>query len=490
MKISQKILLGFLLVFVLISLSGVRTSIDYGRILDTFGRLMDHDLAAIDTVEEMEKVLLEMNFSILLHEHMISENVRKGFQDGQRHWISLRNQLAENINTDPVARKLLIQLDQATQEWINSAERKLLSKGEDPLILPVLDTLRPLYRKLLTHQRSRLYESYNSSKATIEQVGELAWTLRAGAVVVGLLTCAIVVQSVKGPLDRLIRATEDIAAGRFEPLTTTSKDEISKLTHSFNSMSRSLKERTQALEEQRRLAIQASELKTEFLANTSHELRTPLNTIIGYTQLILEGLARNKEEEQGYLRTIQQSSKHLLALINDVLDIARIESGQMKLELEPVLIRGVFDPLEKHMRLPAQKKKLSLHVRCTPEDLCVRANPGRLNQVLLNIVGNAIKFTETGQVEISAEPDEKTHRVLFTVRDTGVGVPKEKQSLLFQKFVQTDGSLTRARGGTGLGLALSRTLLNLMKGTIELQSEGHGKGTTVIFTLPRETDLR
>jgi len=217
-------------------------------------------------------------------------------------------------------------------------------------------------------------------------------------------------------------------------------------------------------------------------------LRTPLNTIMGYTQLILDGLARTPQEERGYVSTIQQSSKHLLSLINDVLDVARIEAGQMQLELTPVSVKQVFEQVEGHMRLPAREKGLQLKVFTPMKDLWVRAHPGRLSQVLLNLVGNAVKFTSSGGIDVEAKLNKDNTQVCFTVKDTGIGISPEKQERLFQKFVQADGSTTRHFGGTGLGLALSKTLLELMGGAIQFHSDGEGKGTTVTFMLEREMD--
>jgi signal transduction histidine kinase len=161
---------------------------------------------------------------------------------------------------------------------------------------------------------------------------------------------------------------------------------------------------------------------------------------------------------------------------------------QMKLTLEPVLIREVFHQVEKHMGLPADKKGLRFLTELKESDLKVHAHPGRLTQVLLNLVGNSIKFTDSGSVVLNATMSSDQKQVRIHVTDTGIGIPLQRQDRLFQKFVQADGSMTRHFGGSGLGLALSKTLLKLMKGEIELQSEGEGKGTQVTVILNREAN--
>jgi signal transduction histidine kinase len=482
-KISQKILLGFLLVCVFVSLSGVPTSLYYVKIINAVLDVKDRDLKALDLLHEMERLMLEMDASLSRKTNLPKDQLLKHLQEYEKHWSILRSELPEFLPNDQITTQQLLEIDENKNDWFDGIEKFLRSGSKDYDRLPNIDDLQEIYNRCLSLQDDRLSRDYDTSVHAVEQTGELEWALRLIAILVGLITCIVVIRSVKQPLQRLMKATQEISEGRFEKVPALSGDELGQLTKSFNAMSQSLHERTMALEEQRRLAIQASELKTEFLANTSHELRTPLNTIIGYSQLILEGLARNREEELKYLSTIQQSSKQLLALINDVLDIARIEAGQMVLDLQPVSVQQVFEYVEEHMRLPAQKKGLDLNVSVEKGVDCARAHAGRLNQVLLNLMGNSIKFTSAGSVNLSAKLVSNGKLVCFMVRDTGIGIPPEKQHRLFQKFVQADGSMTRSYGGTGLGLALSKTLLELMEGSIELFSEGEGKGVTITFYL-------
>jgi signal transduction histidine kinase len=242
-------------------------------------------------------------------------------------------------------------------------------------------------------------------------------------------------------------------------------------------------------------AEEASRLKSEFLASTTHELRTPLNSIIGFLKLILDGMADDPEEQREFIEEAYKSSLHLLNLINDILDLAKVEAGKMDLELGTVELDEIFQAVENLTRPQAQQKNLNLKI-CYPQTLTpvtLYGNYQRLLQVMLNLVGNAIKFTHEGGIVMSAEVVKKKVKhhgqefpgmVKISVADTGIGVSLEKQAKLFEKFVQVDGSRTKAYGGTGLGLAISQKLVDAMGGQVDFYSMGEGLGSTVTFTVP------
>jgi len=251
----------------------------------------------------------------------------------------------------------------------------------------------------------------------------------------------------------------------------------------------------QELEQAKKLAEDASRLKSEFLASTSHELRTPLNGIIGFLRLILDGMVDSPEEQREFLEESHRSALHLLNLINDILDIAKIEAGKMELDFTDFPLEELFEDADKKTRPLAQQKGLSFEFQLPPsrEPIIIYGNYQRLLQVMLNLIGNAIKFTHEGGVTIGAEVLKKKSAinqqefpgtVLIRVADTGIGVPLEKLDKLFHNFSQVDGSRTKSYGGTGLGLAISQKLIETMGGTINFFSMGEELGSTVTFTVP------
>ncbi|HEY9762707.1 MAG TPA: sensor histidine kinase [Trichocoleus sp.] len=279
--------------------------------------------------------------------------------------------------------------------------------------------------------------------------------------------------------------------------------ELQNLAMVFTSMIKRLEERAQELRHAWQDAQIANQLKSEFLANTSHELRTPLNAIIGCIRLVKDDCCDSREEEMEFLERADNAAIHLLRIINDILDIAKIESGTLALKPETSDLRAIVQEVIDLQTIHIQQKQLAL-VQSEPESpVWVLADRAKLKQVLLNILYNAVKFTDMGQVSIDIQiqleadvpleqPDYVQRvgidiplpRVLVVVSDTGIGVDPQQQHRLFKPFVMVDGSTTRRFEGTGLGLAISKNFMDLMGGSIHLYSEGIGKGTTVILTLP------
>lgn len=249
------------------------------------------------------------------------------------------------------------------------------------------------------------------------------------------------------------------------------------------------------LEAARQKAEAASRLKSEFLANVSHEIRTPLNGMIGFLKLILEGMTDDPEEQHQFVAEAHHLSIHLLHIINDILDIAKIEAGKIELVCSAVRLNELFDDVENFIRPQAELKNLSFRMQMLPtaDEIIVQGNYQRLLQVMLNLVSNAIKFTEEGGITVNADLVLQPIRfqgqkfpgmVRVRVADTGIGVSLDKQDKLFQLFSQVDGSRTRQYGGTGLGLAISQKLIEAMGGEVHFYSLGEGLGSTVTFTVP------
>ncbi len=244
------------------------------------------------------------------------------------------------------------------------------------------------------------------------------------------------------------------------------------------------REQAQILKRALMRAEEADRLKSAFLATMSHELRTPLNSIIGFTGILLQQLAGPLNKEQvKQLGMVQNSSRHLLALINDVLDISKIEAGQMGVTLTRFDLRALMAKVSENIRPQAERKGLSLVVRLASEIGAWESDPRRVEQILLNLLNNAVKFTDRGTVTLTAEV--VSEELVVRVADTGIGIKSEDLRQLFQPFRQVDTGLTRQHEGTGLGLAICRRLAGLLGGVINAASDW-GKGSVFTFTLPKK----
>jgi signal transduction histidine kinase len=240
-------------------------------------------------------------------------------------------------------------------------------------------------------------------------------------------------------------------------------------------------------EKGKQLAV-ASQHKSQFLANMSHELRTPLNAILGYTELILDGIyGETPEKAQNVLKRVESNGRHLLGLINDVLDLSKIEAGQLSLTLSDYSMKDVLYNVFSAVEPLANDKKLGFKVEAQPDMPKGHGDERRLTQVVLNLVGNAIKFSDTGAVIIKASSAGDTFSV--AVQDNGPGISEADQRKIFEEFQQADNSETKKKGGTGLGLSISRRIVEMHGGRLWVESE-LGHGSVFRFTLPIQVEIR
>ncbi|KYC35169.1 histidine kinase [Scytonema hofmannii PCC 7110] len=262
--------------------------------------------------------------------------------------------------------------------------------------------------------------------------------------------------------------------------------EFNQLAQALHQMLNRLKVWAEELELAWKEAKDANQVKTQFLAATSHELRNPLNIIINCVRIVREDMCDNREEELEFLQRADDTAIHLLGIINDILDISKIEAGKLSVVLKPVDLTQILKDVINIQSVNVQKKGLQLNIPQLEEAIPVNADSAKLKQVLINVIGNATKFTEEGSITIATDIQDRDDKseVIIKVKDTGIGIDPTQQSKLFRPFVMIDDANARKFGGTGLGLAISRNLMELMGGTITLESQGNNLGTTITITLP------
>ncbi len=338
----------------------------------------------------------------------------------------------------------------------------------------------------------------NQALHALGEIRMILFLLTLGLLGANALLALYVARSLSLPVERLIRYTQqvqDLSSKVKAAPPNRSIWELDYLGKVLERMLRRLEGGAQELREAWENAQMANQLKNEFLANTSHELRTPLNAIIGCIRLVRDDCCDDREEELEFLERADNAAIHLLKIINDILDIAKIESGTVSLDLDTLDLGEIVQDVLDMQALQIQQKGLTLHRPDKSDPIWVKGDGDKLKQVLLNIVYNAIKFTDSGSIkaeislvsEVAASDDEDlvpAPRVSVTIQDTGIGIEPKDQQKLFHPFVMVDGTHTRSYEGTGLGLAISKNFMKLMGGSISLYSAGVDQGTSVTLSLP------
>jgi len=342
---------------------------------------------------------------------------------------------------------------------------------------------------------------YPAPGARVALVVNLVLSLMAGALagILAVLVFYLITQKlILSPVRELTRVAERVSAGDHSVRSQIATgDEFEELARAFNAMlahlqasenelrtiNRSLDARMAELAERNVALFEANTIKSQFLANVSHELRTPLTSIIGFAELLREAASPQGGRPLRYSENIVSSGRMLLGLINDLLDLAKIEAGKLELHVAPTDLGELARNLVDFMRPLADKKSLQLVADIQPDLPTVVSDPGRIQQILYNLLSNAVKFTpDGGLVEFKVRRADE-ERICLSVRDTGIGIAQDQLPRVFEKFRQLDGSVTREHGGTGLGLAISKELVLLLRGTIDVTSE-LGKGSTFFVYLP------
>jgi two-component system, NarL family, sensor histidine kinase BarA len=338
-----------------------------------------------------------------------------------------------------------------------------------------------------------------AGQAILNRFSFIAAGLLAGVVAI-IVFYLITTRLILKPVRVLQKTAEKVRDGDLDIRSAINTgDEFQQLSETFNTMLSNLKNSADQLRainkgldvklgqlaESNVALYESNRLKSEFLANVSHELRTPLNSILGFAELLKDAMGTQMDPKTArYVQNIVGSGKNLLDLINDLLDLAKIEAGKMEVRSEPISLSDLFEGLANILKPLLESKKLELVDKVAAEVPILHTDPAKLQQVLYNFLSNAIKFSPPeGKVYLSAEVTDDS-MVKISVTDEGPGIDPEKHKLIFEKFRQIDGSVTRQHGGTGLGLAISKDLVGLLGGAIGVDSEP-GHGATFWVKLPQ-----
>jgi signal transduction histidine kinase len=341
---------------------------------------------------------------------------------------------------------------------------------------PLADRLERLTNQLVNLAESDMVSAIDATEQAYQTSRLVVIGFAVGSILLALALGYVISWSLIEPVTEIGDRLRQVAAGDFsQRVRIKNRDELSVLAENVNRTTKKLGKLYKQLEE-------ASRHKSEFLANTSHELRTPLNAILGYTELIQDGIYGEVPDKiREVLERVQSNSRHLLGLINDVLDLSKIEAGQLTLSISDYSLREVVLNVAAATESLAAEKSLLLKTEIPDELPSAKGDERRITQALLNLVGNAIKFTEAGEVAVRASAKDGAFHL--AVRDTGPGIAAKDQERIFGEFQQVDSSSTRRKGGTGLGLAISKKIIEMHGGRIWVESE-LGQGSTFRFSLP------
>ncbi len=464
--------------------------------------------------EDLNSILISMvNQETGLRGYITTANSAflQPFTNGRPQYLLAEQRLASQAHGSDFKEtaRALAQVDERANAWYSTYAQVQLQNMQSGQLETARaastnafgKTLFDQFRAAVAHLQDALGQDFTAIQSRLRILG---WVIFVGVVLLAVLAVIVLwrtlsrfLKALRAQLNFLMSATTLLGSGDLSArVQELAYDELNRLGQTFNTMAQDLEGTTgEVLQQRDELLVlnealeEANRVRSQFLSTMSHELRTPLASIIGFSQMLLEDAVKASlnQRQQSNLERILKNGQHLLGLINDVLDLSKIEAGRMDVTSTQVNVKELLTSVVEETQSMAIEQHLALRVEVEEGIDCLETNPMKVHQILLNLLSNALKFTEKGEVIISARrmisSDTHGDRVALAVKDSGIGIPVDIQERIFEPFYQADGSYTRKFGGTGLGLSIVRQLTTLLGGTIEVKS-APGQGSTFTVLLP------
>lgn len=534
-KISRKIAVVFIILLSMMVMGGIVGLYNALQITKVAAGLYTDFFLKQDTLASIEREMLTARQEIHLY-ITITDAISKQYLERSilAHDEKIKRSFLEHLKHKETSEREAEFYSSFKKAWTNyhaliTDTIKISSEGNIKRAVTVLQSdgatrfkqAMDILQVLLTEEKGSAHNAYLKVGEFSQMIKWMTVGLTAFAIIFSVWLWSILTRSIVKPIEALEGSARKIADGDLkERVSIVSKDEIGDLSEEFNKMAENLEqsystlekkveERTEIIrtanEELQRKKhemeilneelIKANKMKSQFLANVSHELRTPLNSIMGFSELLIEKTFGELNDKQNqYVNYIHSSGNHLLHLINNILDLSKIEAGKLELHIDEFPLADALAEVLASTKPLAHKKGIDMDYKITPVSPVIKMDKPKLKQIMLNLISNAIKFNkEDGKINIDWDIVEEPRGTIiekvfyFSIKDTGIGIKNEDIPRIFKEFEQLDPSITREYGGTGLGLALTKKLIELHNGRIWVDSE-YGRGATFSFAIPQGTE--